>query len=40
MCNETIGALSFVRGCNDLGLVVVYLSEALAPNEFLIKVGI
>ena len=38
--NETIGALSFFRGCDDLGLFVVYTSDALAPDEFLIKVGI
>ena len=32
--NETVGALSFGGGYDDLGIFVVYPSEALAPHEF------
>ena len=35
--NETIGALSFGRGCDDLGIFVIYPLEELAPDEFAIK---
>ena len=38
--NETVGALSFGRVCDDLGFVVVYPSEAFVPDEFATKVGI
>ena len=37
--NDTIGALYFGGGCDDLGLVVVCPLEALAPHEFLIELG-
>ena len=32
--DKTVGALSFGEVCNDLGLVAVDPSEALAPHEF------
>ena len=32
--DKTVGALSLGRSCNDLGLVVVDPSEALAPHNF------
>ena len=32
--NDAVGALSFGRGCDDLGLVVIYPSEALPPMSF------
>ena len=38
--NKTVGALSFGGGCDDIGFVVVDSSEALAPHEFLAKVGV
>ena len=38
--NKNVGVLSFGGGCNDIRLVVSYPSEALAPDEFLIEVGI
>ena len=37
--NQTVSALSFGRGFNDLVLVVVYPPEAIPPYEFGIKVG-
>ena len=36
--DKTVGALSLGRSCNDLGLVVVDPSEALAPHNFFVKV--
>ena len=38
--DETFGALYFGGGCNDLVLGVVDPSEALAPHEFLVEVGV
>ena len=38
--NDNVGALYFVGGCDDLGLVVVYPSEELSPDDFLIKVSV
>ena len=38
--NKTVGPLSFGGGCNDIGIVVVYPAEEVAPHEFLIKVGV
>ena len=37
---EIVGALSFFWGCNDLGIVVIFISEALDPDEFAIEVGV
>ena len=36
---NTNGALSLGGSCNDLRLVVVDPSEALAPHEFSVEVG-
>ena len=36
---KTVGALYFGRGCDDILFFVVDPSEALAPHEFLVKVG-
>ena len=37
---ETVEVLSFDRGCNNLIFFVVYLSEALYPDDFSIEVGV
>ena len=39
MSNDSILALSFGGGCYDFGLVVVYPSEAISSDKFLIEVG-
>ena len=38
--NENVGAMYFVGGFNDLGFVVVCPLEALAPNDFAIRVEV
>ena len=37
--NETVGALYFGGVFDYLGIVVIYPSDALAPDDFPIKVG-
>ena len=36
---STSPLVSFGRGCDNIGLVSVYSLEALAPDDFSIKVG-
>ena len=38
--NDTVSAMYFGRGYNNIGLFVVYPSEELSPDELAIKVGV